>query len=179
LVKLLFDYIDAIRTFLVLYVLKPFKGFLLDLPWAGVAALLGVAGYQVGGRWLALLAAGLTAFCALSGFWPFTVLTVYLCAVSGLVICVIGMPLGVLAARSELADRILTIVVDTLQTIPLFVFLIPAVMFLRVGDVAAMLGIVLYAVTPAIKYTNHGLRQVSPALIQAANTAACTRPPLL
>jgi len=68
-----------------------------------------------------------------------------------------------LAARSELGDRILTIVVDTLQTIPLFVFLIPAVMFLRVGDVSAMLGIVLYAVTPAIKSTNHGLRQVAPA----------------
>ena len=179
LVKHLFVYIDAIRTFLVLYVLKPFKGFLLDLPWAAVAALLGVAGYQVGGRWLALLAAGLTAFCALSGFWPFMVLTVYLCAVSGVVICVIGMPLGVLAARSELANRILTIVVDTLQTIPLFVFLIPAVMFLRVGDVAAMLGIVLYAVTPAIKYTNHGLRQVAPALIEAANMAGCTRRQLL
>src|SRR5262249_27813022 len=74
LVKRLFDYIEAIRTFLVLYLLKPFKGFLLDLPWAGVTALLGVAGYQIGGRWVALLVAGLTAFCALSGFWSFMVL---------------------------------------------------------------------------------------------------------
>jgi glycine betaine/proline transport system permease protein len=59
------------------------------------------------------------------------------------------------------------------------VFLIPAVMFLRVGDVAAMLGIVLYAVTPAIRYTNHGLRQVAPALLEAANMAGCTRRQLL
>jgi len=179
LVKLLFNYIEAVRTFLVLYLLKPFKGFLLDLPWAGVVALLGVAGYQVGGRNLALVVATLTAFCALSGFWSFTVLTVYLCGISSVIACAIGMPLGVLASRSELANRILIIVADTLQTIPLFVFLIPAVMFLRVGDVAAMLGIVLYAVTPAIKYTAHGLRQVAPELVEAANMAGCTRRQLL
>ncbi len=179
LVQTLFDYIEAARTFLVLYVLNPFKNFLLALPWAAVVALLGLAGYRLGGRALALLAVLLTAFCALSGFWTFTVLTVYLCGVSTVIACAIGMPLGVLAARSEIADRILTIVVDTLQTIPLFVFLIPAVMFLRVGDVAAMLGIVLYAVTPAIKYTNHGLRQVAPALLEAANMAGCTRGQLL
>jgi glycine betaine/proline transport system permease protein len=179
LVQMLFDYIEAVRTFLVLYILNPFKNFLLALPWAAVVALLGLAGYRLGGRALALLAVLLTAFCALSGFWSYAVLTVYLCGVSTVVACVIGMPLGVLAARSELADRVLTIVVDTLQTIPLFVFLIPAVMFLRVGDVAAMLGIVLYAVTPAIRYTNHGLRQVAPALLEAANMAGCTRRQLL
>ena len=179
LVRALFDYIEAVRTFLVLYVLNPFKNFLLALPWAAVVALLGLAGYLLGGRTLAVLAVLLTAFCALSGFWSFMILTVYLCGISTVIACVIGMPLGVLAARSELGDRILTIVVDTLQTIPLFVFLIPAVMFLRVGDVAAMLGIVLYAVTPAIKYTNHGLRQVAPALLEAANMAGCTRSQLL
>jgi glycine betaine/proline transport system permease protein len=179
LVKELFDYIEAVRTFLVLYLLNPFKNFLLALPWIGVVALLGLAGYQLGGRLLGLLAAFLTAFCAFSGFWSVTVLTVYLCGVSTVVACAIGMPLGILASRNRVANVILTIVVDTLQTIPLFVFLIPAVMFLRVGDVAAMLGIVLYAVTPAIKYTNHGLRQVAPALLEAANMAGCTRRQLL
>ena len=179
LVQMLFDYIETGRTFLVLHVLNPFKNFLLDVPWLAVIGLLGMAGYQLGGRWLALLVVVLTSFCVVSGFWSFTVLTVYLCGISTVVACMIGMPLGVLASRSILANRILTLVVDTLQTIPLFVFLIPAVMFLRVGDVAAMLGIVLYAVTPAIKYTNHGLRQVSPALIEAANMAGCTRRQLL
>lgn len=179
LVQVLFDYIESIRTFLVLFVLNPFKNFLLALPWVAVVALLGLAGYRLGGRTLALIVILLAGFCALSGFWSFTVLTVYLCGVATLVASAIGIPLGMLAARSHIADRILTLVVDTLQTIPLFVFLIPAVMFLRVGDVAAMLGIVLYAITPAIKYTNHGLRQVSPALIEAANMAGCTRWQLL
>jgi ABC-type proline/glycine betaine transport system, permease component len=71
------------------------------------------------------------------------------------------------------------VVVDTLQTIPAFVYLIPAVMLFRVGDVAAMIGIVLYALTPAIRYTNHGLRQVPPPLIEAATMSGCTRRQLL
>jgi len=179
LVQMLFDYIEAARTFLVLYVLNPFKNFLLALPWIIVVGLLGLAGYQLGGRSLVLLTILLSAFSALSGFWSFTILTVYLCGISTVIACLIGVPLGILASRSVIADRILTIIVDTLQTIPLLVFLIPAVMFLRVGDVAAMLGIVLYAVTPAIKYTNHGLRQVAPELLEAANMAGCTRRQLL
>jgi glycine betaine/proline transport system permease protein len=71
------------------------------------------------------------------------------------------------------------VVVDTLQTIPAFCYLIPAVMLLRVGDVAAMLGIVLYAVAPAIRYTNHGIRRVLPHLIEAGKTSGCTRWQLL
>lgn len=179
LVQVLFDYIEAVRTFLVLFVLNPFKNFLLALPWIAVVGLLGLAGYQLGGRSLALIVTILAGFCALSGFWSFTIMTVYLCGVATVIASAIGIPLGVLAARNNIADRILTLMVDTLQTIPLFVFLIPAVMFLRVGDVAAMLGIVLYAVTPAIKYTNHALRQVSPQLLEAANMAGCTRQQLL
>ena len=71
LVQALFDYIEAVRTFLVLYVLNPFKNFLLALPWAAVVALLALAGYRLGGRTLALLVGILAAFCALSGFWPY------------------------------------------------------------------------------------------------------------
>jgi glycine betaine/proline transport system permease protein len=174
-----FDYIDAARAWLVQSILKPVKNFLLALPWLGVIALLGLAGLQLGGYRLALLVTGLTAFCAVSGLWDITVTTVYLVGVSSIIACAIGIPLGVLAARNDTADRILAVVVDTLQTIPAFCFLIPAVMLLRVGDVAAMLGIILYAVTPAIRYTSHGIRQVSPGLIEAGKVSGCTRRQLL
>ena len=174
-----FDYIDAGRAWLVLNLLRPFKDFLLALPWLGVVALLGLAGLQLGRHRLALLAVGLTMFCAVSGLWDLTMTTVYLVGVSSIVACAIGIPLGVLAARNDVANRILAVVVDTLQTIPAFCYLIPAVMLLRVGDVAAMLGIVLYAVTPAIRYTAHGIRQVSPGLIEAGTVSGCTRRQLL
>lgn len=174
-----FDYIEAARVWLVLNVLRPVKDFLLVLPWIFTVVLLGAAGYQLG-RWRLALAVMLTTmFCAVTGLWDITMTTVYLVAVSSVVAAMIGIPLGIWAARSDRADRFLAVVVDTLQTIPAFCYLIPAVMLLRVGDVAAMLGIVLYAVAPAIRYTNHGIRRVSPQLIEAGKTSGCTRWQLL
>ena len=174
-----FDVIEAGRVWLLLNVLKPVKMFLLALPWLASLILLTLAGYQLGGRRLALLIGLLTAACVVFGLWDKVMTTLYLCAVSTVIACAIGLPIGILSARSHVADRIVTVVVDTLQTIPAFVYLIPAVMLFRVGDVAAMIGIVLYALTPAIRYTNHGLRQVPPALIEAATMSGCTRRQLL
>jgi glycine betaine/proline transport system permease protein len=174
-----FDTLEAARVWLLVHILNPFKAALLALPWLAVIGLLGLAGLQLGGRRLGLLAIALAGFCAVTGLWEKTVTTVYLCGISTLVACAIGIPLGILSARSALADRIVGVVVDTLQTIPAFVYLIPAVMLFRVGDVAAMIGIVLYALTPAIRYTNHGIRQVSPELVEASLVCGCTRGQLL
>jgi glycine betaine/proline transport system permease protein len=174
-----FDYIEWFRTQLLVFVLNPLKRLLIDVPWAAIVALLGLAGFQLGGIRLAVLVVTLTLFTVVTGLWEKTIVTVYLVGVSTIVACAIGIPLGVLAARNETASRVLTVVVDTLQTIPAFVYLIPAVMLFRVGDVSAMIGIVLYAVTPAIRYTNHGIRQVPAELIEAAKVSGCTRSQLL
>jgi glycine betaine/proline transport system permease protein len=174
-----FDAIEAGRVWFLLHVLKPVKLFLLALPWLSCLLLLGLAGLRLGGARLGLLIALLTAACAVFGLWDKVMTTLYLCAVSTVIACAIGVPIGMLAARSAIANRIITVAVDTLQTIPAFVYLIPAVMLFRVGDVAAMIGIVLYALTPAIRYTDHGLRQVPPALIEAATMSGCTPRQLL
>jgi glycine betaine/proline transport system permease protein len=174
-----FDVIETGRTWLLLNVLNPVKLFMLHLPWVAVLLLLTLAAWRLGGARLALAIVLLTAACAVFGLWEKTMITVYLCGVSTVIACLIGIPLGMLASRSRAADRIITALIDTLQTIPAFVYLIPAVMLFRVGDVAAMIGIVLYALTPAIRYTNHGLRQVPPPLIEAATMSGCTRRQLL
>jgi glycine betaine/proline transport system permease protein len=174
-----FDYLELIRTWLLLYLLNPLKAFLIDLPWLAVVGLLGLAGLQLGGWRLAVLVMTLTAFTAVTGLWEKTIVTVYLVGVSTILACAIGIPLGVLAARSPMADRILTVIVDTLQTIPAFVYLIPAVMLFRVGDVSAMIGIILYAITPAIRYTSHGIRQVPGEMVEAAKVSGCTKSQLL
>lgn len=177
--KAFHDDIEVVRVLLVLYVLKPIKTFLLALPWLGVILLLAVGGLQLGGWRLALLVTGLAAFCAVSGLWDLTMITVYLVGISAVFACAIGIPLGIAAARNDTVDRILTVVVDFLQTVPPFNYLIPAVILLGVGDVAAMLGIVLYSMTCAIRYTTHGIRQVPPNLIEAAKASGCTRQQLL
>jgi glycine betaine/proline transport system permease protein len=174
-----FDHIEAFRVALLLNILNPVRDFLIDLPWFAAVALIGIAGWQFGGWRLSLLTMALTAFCAMVGLWDKTMNTVYLVGVSVVISCLIGVPLGIWAARSRTGNRILTPVVDLLQTIPAFVYLIPVVMLFRVGDVSAMIAIVAYAVAPAIRYTNHGIRQVSPQLVEAAKVAGCTRSQIL
>ena len=174
-----FDVIEAFRTWMLLDVLNPVKAFLLDLPWLGVVALLGLAGLQLGGRKLALLVVLLMAFCAVTGLWEKTMTTVYLCGISSIIAAIIGTPLGILAARSDAADRVISPLIDTLQTMPSFVFLIPVVMLFRVGDVTALIAVVSFALAPAVRYANHGIRQVSPALIEASIASGCTRRQIL
>ncbi|MEX0810220.1 MAG: ABC transporter permease subunit [Dongiaceae bacterium] len=174
-----YDYIETFRVALLLNVLNPVRDLLVDLPWFAVVGLIGVAGWQFGGWRLSLLTMSLTTFCALVGLWDKTMNTVYLVGVSVVISCLIGVPLGIWSARSRIGNRILTPVVDLLQTIPAFVYLIPVVMLFRVGDVSAMIAIVAYAVAPAIRYTDHGIRQVSPQIVEAAKVAGCTRSQIL
>jgi glycine betaine/proline transport system permease protein len=87
----------------------------------------------------------------------------------------IGIPVGLLAARSDRFQAIVNPIIDTLQTLPSFCFIIPVVMLFRVGDVTALIATVAFAVVPAIRYTDHGIRQVPAPLIEAAKAAGCTR----
>ncbi len=169
-----FDVIEAFRVALILNVLNPLRAFCEGFPWLGAVALLGLAGYQLGGLRLAALVAALTAFCAITGLWEKTMATVYLCGISAFIACLIGIPIGLMAARNDRFEKIVTPIIDTLQVLPSFCFIIPVVMLFRVGDVTAMIATVAFAVVPAIRYTNHGIRQVPPALIEAAKVSGCT-----
>ena len=170
-----FTAIETVRVGLVLYVLNPLRGFLEGLPWLGVVLLLGFAGWRLGALPLALIVAALAAFCAATGLWVQTMATLYLCGVSALVAALIGIPIGVWASRSDRVEKIVTPIIDTLQTIPSFCFIIPVVMLFRVGDVTALIATVAFAIVPAIRYTNHGIRQVPHELIEAGTASGCTR----
>lgn len=174
-----FDQFEAVKTFLLLYILIPFKRFLLQLPWTAVVAMVALAGYQLGGFRLAALTAALTGFIAVTGQWEKAMITVYLCGISVLFATCIGCPIGIWAARNERAHKAVQVVIDTLQTLPSFVYLIPVVMLFRIGDFAAMIAVVLYSLPPSIRYTVHGIRKVPPALIEAARTSGCTRRQIL
>ncbi|MBL0374094.1 ABC transporter permease subunit [Rhizobium sp. KVB221] len=171
----LFDAIEVFRVSLILYVLNPLRAFCEGFPWLGAVFLLGLAGFQLGGIRLALTVALLTAFCAVTGLWEKTMATVYLCGISAFVACLFGIPLGLVAARSDRFERFITPMIDTLQVLPSFCFIIPVVMLFRVGDVTAMIATVAFAIVPAIRYTNHGIRQVPPSLVEAALVSGCTR----
>ena len=174
-----FDQLEAFKTAVLLNLLIPFKRMLLRLPWPVVVALLALAGYSLG-RWrLALLCAALSLFIAAVGLWDKAMITVYLCGISVLIAAAIGIPVGILASGHVKVWRTVEIVIDTLQTLPSFVYLMPVVMLFRVGDFAAMIAVVAYAIAPAIRYTAHGLRQIDPSLIEAGIVSGCTRFQLL
>jgi glycine betaine/proline transport system permease protein len=169
-----FDTLEAIKNVMLLNVLIPFKRFLLGLPWLGVAALLGLAGWRLGGLRLAVLTALLPVLIAAIGLWEKAMITVYLCGISALIALVVGIPIGVLAAERTALWRWVQVVIDTLQTLPSFVYLMPAVMLFSVGDFTAMLAVVAFAIAPAIRYTALGLRGVDPRLIEAGQAMGCT-----
>jgi len=169
-----FDQLEAVKTFLLLNLMIPIKRFLLVLPWPAVVVLVALGGLRLGGWRLALLTGSLTLFMAVTGLWDKAMVTVYLCGLSVVIAALIGIPIGILSARNDRAHRIIQAVIDTLQTLPSFVYLMPVVMLFRVGDFAAMIAVVLYAVTPAIRYTDHGIRKVPNEMIEAALVSGCT-----
>ena len=170
-----FDQIEAVKNALLLNVLIPFKRFLLGLPWLGVVGLLALAGWTLGGARLAALVGVLSFLIAATGQWEKAMVTVYLCGISVLIAGAVGFAIGVLTAERERLWKVVRVIIDTLQTLPSFVYLMPAVMLFRVGDFTAMIAVVAYAVAPAIRYTVHGLREVDPQLIEAGTAAGSTR----
>ncbi len=174
-----FEALEAVKTFMLLNLLVPVKRFLLGVPWPWFILLVTLAGWQLG-RWkLALLCFLLSCFILVNGLWDDAMVTIYLCGVSVLIAAVIGIPLGVLAAQNVRAGRVIGGFIDTLQTLPSFVYLIPVVMLFRVGDFSAMIAVVLYALAPAVRYTAHGIRSIDPQLIEAGTVSGCTRWQLL
>lgn len=148
-------------------------------PWPAFILVLTVIAWQVGGRRLGLFALGGLSFMLLTGAWYRAMLSAYLCGVAIAIAFVMGSALGVWAARNDRVSAFLRPINDTLQTIPLFVFLIPIIMVFLIGEFSALLAIVAYSFVPAIRYTEHGLRHVPAEVVEAARSMGCTRHQLL
>ncbi len=174
-----FDYFEAVKLFFLNWSLLPAKRFLLGLPWPWAIFIVTLAGWALGGWRLGLTNLALAGFILITGMWEKAMITLYLTGISVFVASAIGVPLGILAASFSPAGRVIGVVIDTLQTLPSFVYLIPVVMLFRIGDFTAMVAIVLYALVPAVRYAAHGVRAVSPELIEAGVVAGCTRLQLL
>jgi len=168
-----FDQLEAFKTFLLSGFLLPVKRFLTGIPWPWGLVLIGFIGWRLAGWKMALLAFVLTAFIIVNGLWIKAMTTVYLCGVSVIIASLIGIPVGVFSALNQRADRIVSVLIDTLQTLPSFVYLIPVVMLFRVGDFSAMIAVVLYALAPAVRYAAHGVKSINPQLIEAGIVSGC------
>jgi glycine betaine/proline transport system permease protein len=148
-------------------------------PWPVFIGAVTLIAFQVGGWRVALFAFLGLVFMLLTGAWDRAMLSFYLAATSVIICFVVGGALGIWAAQSDRVSAVIRPINDTLQTMPLFVFLIPVIMVFLVGDFSALLAIILYAIVPAIRYTEYGLRNVDPSAVEAARSMGCTETQVL
>ncbi len=155
------------------------EGVLLAMPWLVIIAAFGLLGYLLSGPRLTLLCIVGLLLCGAFGLWAQSMQTLALMAISVLFSLAIGIPLGIVAAYSDRFDRLLRPFLDGMQTMPAFVYLIPLLLFFGVGRVPAVVATVIFAVPPAIRLTNLGIRQVNPPAVEAARSFGSTRRQLL
>lgn len=164
-----------LRAFLNVQILIPFRNFLLSIPTPAFILLVVAFAYWLGGRQQAIVAALFFGFVALSGWWDRSVITLYSVISAVTLAMILGLPLGIVAARSEKWSRRVLLACDTAQTFPSFVYLIPAIMLFGITDVAVIFSILIFAMVPLTRYTIEGLRTVPLEMIEAADMAGATR----
>jgi glycine betaine/proline transport system permease protein len=150
-----------------------FFGF-SSFPWPATIALIVTLAWRCAGRAVGLFSLSTCIFILLTGLWEPFMQSTYLCGLAVLFCLVIGGALGVWAAHNDTVSKVLRPIQDTLQTMPQFVFLIPVLMFFKVGELTALVAIMLYAIVPPIRYTEHGIRSVRTDCVEAGRQCGCT-----
>ena len=169
-----FDALSIFRDGFLIYVLIPIRNLFQWLPWPFYLLLVAASGYRLGGIRLATTVSLFILFIVFSGYWARSTITAYMVFVSLLCCLLLGLPLGIWASLSERRARGVMLVCDSLQTFPSFIYLIPVIMLFRVGDVAAIMAVVIYASIPIVRYSIFGLRGVAADTIEAAITSGAT-----
>ena len=148
---------------------------MISVPWFVVVLLVFTIGLRIQGLALGIKCSMLVLFIAMSGFWEKAMITVYLIGVCVLLANLIGIPIGIIASQNNRVHKVTQVIIDTFQTLPAFVYLIPVIMIFSVGDFSAMIAVVLYAIVPAIRYTDNGIRQIPTSYLDAAVSVGCTK----
>ena len=152
---------------------------LTKLPWLPLIAMATYLAWQLNGKLLAIGTCASLLFLLIAGVWDEAMLSVYLCGIAVAIAFLLGGIIGIIASEVEIVSHIIRPINDTLQTMPLFVILIPFVMIFQIGEFSALLAIVAYAIVPAIRYTEHGLRNLPAQVIEASICMGCTKWQLL
>ncbi|CCN72317.1 ABC transporter permease [Vibrio nigripulchritudo] len=162
---------DPLLTFLVW-----FEKLLISTPWFIVLAVCTGLVYLASRSWK------LTLGCFVSllligyfGMWENTMRTLSIITVCTLLSIVIGIPIGIAMARSNRVQSVVTPLLDIMQTMPAFVYLIPVVMLLGIGKIPGLIAVVIYAIPPVIRLTNLGIRLVDREVLEAATAFGASK----
>lgn len=173
-------FFHALSADMLRWLLIPLGQLLNAVPPYVFIALLGLLAWHATRRWTAALGIMAALFLIGSfGLWSKLMLTTSLMLVSALLSVVIGLPVGILIARSNRLRSVVLPVLDVMQTMPSFVYLIPVLMLFNLGQVPAIFATVIYAIPPLIRLTDLGIRQVDGEVLEAARAFGTTPRQLL
>ncbi|MEM1297833.1 MAG: ABC transporter permease subunit [Pseudomonadota bacterium] len=159
----------------ILAVLEPLEEFLWLAPWPVIVLAFALPALAYGGLRLALLCAAGVLIWAGFGVWDDAMSTLAMMIVAVAICVVAGGAVGVLCARSDRVEATIRPVLDTMQVMPAFVYLLPAIFFFGTNAASATIAVMIYAFPPMVRLTNLGLRQVSENMIEAAESFGSTR----
>ena len=174
-------FFDGVKN-VITKVLVTIEDLLLWIPWPVVILGVALAAWKISGRNMALFATASLLLVGLMGrlpggtstLWEGSMETLALIIVSVSISLIIGIPLGIIGSRSSLGDSLMRPILDGMQTMPSFVYLVPGILFFGLGNVPAVMATVIYAVPPVIRLTNLGIRQVSAEAVEAARSFGTT-----
>ena len=164
---------EAIESFFdpILWFLIWFEKLLLNTPWLIIILVVAVLCYLGTRKWKLSIGAILTfTLIGYLGMWEDTMSTMALISVATLLCISIGIPIGVWMARSDRVQSLITPILDVMQTIPIFVYLLPVLMLLGIGKVPGLIAVCIYAVPPIVRLTNLGIRLVDKDVLEAADS---------
>ena len=164
---------DAIGRFLLAPMVFLEK-FLLAVPWFVIILIVALIAWRVKGWKLSLGVIAGMFFIGTLGLWEASMKTLAIVLFATILAIIIGIPIGIAMAQSNQVKRILQPILDMMQTMPSFVYLIPALMLFGLGKVPALISVLIYALPPAIRLTDLGIRQVPEDVVEAAKAFGAT-----
>jgi glycine betaine/proline transport system permease protein len=165
-------YGDSLESFFdpLLYFLVWFERILVAAPWPVILFIFAILAWFGARNWYVVIGTvGAFLLIGYFGMWKDTMATLAIVSVSTLLCIVVGIPVGIAMARSNRVKAIVTPILDVMQTIPSFVYLIPVVMLLGIGKVPGLLAVCIYAIPPIVRLTNLGIRLVDREVLEAAD----------
>ena len=173
------DFIFSFIKTALLTALVWLEDVMIWIPWPAFMIGVGVLGWRMAGIRVGVFSVASLLAIAIFGLWESAMETAALIVVTVTLSIVIAVPVGVWASQSDRLDAILRPILDGMQTMPSFVYLVPAIAFFSLGNVPAVIATLIYAVPPAVRLTNLGIRQVPEETIEAATSFGATNLQLL
>jgi len=171
-------YGDTLEAFFqpLLFFLVWLEKLLLNTPWPIIITAIAILAW-IGSRSWQLVLGSIIAFLVIGyfGMWKDTMATLAIITVATLVCIISGIPAGILMARSSRVQSVILPILDMMQTIPSFVYLIPILMLLGIGKVPGLIAVCIYAVPPIIRLTNLGIREVDKEILEACTSYGATK----